>query len=488
MTLLILGLYLSLVLAVGLYGHRLFRGTGEDFFLASRTIGPFVLLMTLFGTHMTAFSLLGASGEAYSKGIAVFSLMASSSALVVPVVFLVIGARLWRIGKQHAWLTQVQFFRERWGSEGLAVLLFFMLVAFLVPYLLIGVMGGGLTFEEITDGQVPRWLGSLVICLVVSVYVSAGGVRSTAWANTFQTLVFMALGALTFVVIVRNLGGLSNALEQVDPALLMHGDRVPVTMLVSYTLIPLSVGMFPHIFMHWLTARSEKAFRLPVIAYPLCVAIVWLPSVLLGTLGSAAVPGLQGPAANSVLLQMISLRAPDILVGLLGAGVFAAVMSSLDSQILSLSTLFTQDIVGRFSLTKSFDGAQQVRLGRIFVLLILVMTYALSLISNRSIFRLGIWSFTGFAALFPLVVAALYWRRSTKYGAWSAAVTVVVLWLYYFYRGWQMPEYTVADTGLMPVVVLVACSSLAMIVGSLLGPEPDPQLAERFFSDQQSSS
>jgi len=488
MTLAILGLYLALVLTVGLYGHRLFRGTGEDFFLASRTIGPFVLLMTLFGTHMTAFSLLGASGEAYHRGIGVFSLMASSSALVAPVVFLLIGTRLWRIGKRLGLLTQVQFFRERWGSDGLALLLFVMLVTLLIPYLLIGVMGGGLTFEEITGGQVPRWLGSLVICTVVSIYVTAGGVRSTAWANTFQTLVFMGLGAVTFVVIVRNLGGLDAALDTVDPALLMHGDRISVAMMVSYTLIPLSVVIVSQKYIHWLTAKSERAFRLPVIAYPLCIAVVWLPSVLLGVLGSAQVPGLQGAAANSILLRMISLRAPEILVGLLGAGVFAAVMSSLDSQILSLSTLFTQDIARRAPLAKEIGEAQQVRLGRVFVVLILGLTYALSLVSNRSIFRLGIWSFTGFAALFPLVVAAVYWRRSSKYGAWSSAVTVAVLWLYYLLRGWHSADYTVSDSGLMPVAIILLASTLAMILGSLLGPEPEPELVQRFFPSQNESS
>lgn len=488
MTLIILGSYLVLVLAVGLFGQRLFRGTGEDYFLASRTIGPFVLLMTLFGTHMTAFSLLGASGEAYHRGIGVFSLMASSSALIAPVVFLFVGTRLWKIGSDHGYQTQVQFFRARWGSNGLALSLLLLLVIFLVPYLLVGVMGGGLTFEEITDGQVPRWLGSLIICAVVSVYVTAGGVRSTAWANTAQTLVFMALGALTFVVIVRSLGGLGIALEAVDPSLLMHGDRIPVAMIFSYTLIPLSVGMFPHIFMHWLTAKNEQAFRLPVVAYPLCVAIVWLPSVLLGVLGTAQVPGLEGPAANSILLRMIALRAPEILVGLLGAGVFAAVMSSLDSQVLSLSTLFTQEVAGRTRFGRDMSEAQQVRLGRILVVSILVLIYGLSLIANRSIFKLGVWSFTGFAALFPLVVAALYWRRSNKTGAWCSVVTVAGLWLYYFARGWQSPNYTIGGSGLMPVAVILLASTLAMVVGSLLGPKLDDEWVERFIPSRREMS
>ena len=180
MTLAIIIVYLALVLLVGMISHRLFRGTGEDYFLATRSIGPFILLMSLFGTHMTAFSMLGASGEAYRTGIGVFSLMASSSAIVVPVVFYFVGLRLWALGKRRGYLTQVQYFRERWDSDGLGLLLFVVLVALVIPYLLIGVMGGGLTLERITGGRIPAWLGSLVVCAVVMSYVTYGGLRGTA--------------------------------------------------------------------------------------------------------------------------------------------------------------------------------------------------------------------------------------------------------------------------------------------------------------------
>ena len=65
--------YLILVASIGLVANRLLRGTGEDYFVASRSIGAFVLLMSLFGTHMTAFAILGASGEAYHSGVGVFA-------------------------------------------------------------------------------------------------------------------------------------------------------------------------------------------------------------------------------------------------------------------------------------------------------------------------------------------------------------------------------------------------------------------------------
>ncbi len=484
MTLGIIALYLAAVLSVGLWSHRLFRGTGEDYFVATRSIGPFVLLMSLFGTNMTAFSLLGASGEAHRVGIGVFSLMASSSAIVIPTVFFFVGTRLWAIGKRLGFLTQVQYFRARWGSDALGLLLFVVLVTLVVPYLLIGVLGGGFTLAQITGGAVPGWVGGLLISVVVLCYVTYGGLRGTAWANTFQTLVFMTLGAVTFIFIVDQLGGLGPALAGVAearPDLMVRGDHIAPVKLATYLFIPLSAGMFPHLFMHWLSARRVEAFKLSIVAYPICMVIVWLPSVTLGVLGHLDFPHLEGPAASSVLIQLIHKHAPEVLAGLLGAGVFAAVMSSLDSQVLALGTMFTQDIVLHYGFHDRMSDRRQVLVGRLFVVGVLAVTYLLSLVVNTSIFALAVWSFTGFAALFPLVLAALFWKRSTAAGAIAAVLTVVALWLYFFLDGWQVPGYTVAGSGVMPVAVIFTAAAVVLVAVSLVTRPPEREVLERFF-------
>jgi len=483
-TLGIIVVYLAMVLLVGVMSHRLLSGTGEDYFLATRTIGPFMLLMSLFGTHMTAFSLLGASGEAYRRGIGVFGLMASSSALVAPAVFYFVGTRLWRLGKRHGYITQIQFFRDRWGSDTLGLLLFVVLVALLIPYLLIGVMGAGVTLAQITDGQVPEWAGSLAVCAVVLTYVILGGLRGTAWANTFQTLVFMVLGAVTFFWIVHSLGGFTEAMARVGrerPDLLVRGERMPPLGFLSYMVIPLSVGMFPHIFMHWLTAKRVESFQLPIIGYPICIAIVWIPSVLLGVIGAVDVVGLEGPAANSVLVRMIQAHAPEALAGLLAAGVFAAIMSSLDSQVLSLGTMFTQDIVGHYGFGDRMSERQQIFVGRLFIVGILLLTYLISLVATRSIFRLGVWSFTGYAGLFPVVLAALFWRRSTRVGVFASILTVVGLWVTFFVKSWTVPNYTVGGSGVIPAAVILAASMTVLVGVSWMTSPPDEDRLARFF-------
>ena len=485
---LILVVYLIIVLVIGVLSHKLFRGTGEDYFVASRSIGPFVLLMSLFGTNMTAFAILGSSGEAYHEGIGVFGLMASASALVIPSVFYIIGTRVWALGKKHGYITQVQYFRDRWNSDGFGLLLFIVVIGFMIPYLLIGIMGSGVAVATITQGDIPEWVGGLVVCLVIFAYITYSGVRGAAWVNTFQTIVFMVLGGTAFFVIVNKLGGLDHAMQMVsntNPELLIRGDKIKPLKLLTYTCIPLSVGMFPHMFMHWLTANKAKSFKWTLILYPVCIAAVWIPGVLLGVMGVIDFAGLKGPAANTVLVKMVALYAPGVLGGFLAAGIFAAIMSSLDSQVLSVGTMFTQDIVRHYRFHDRMDEKKQVLFGRVFVILILVVTYVLSLVTERSIFKLAVWSFTGYAAMFPVVFAALFWKRSTKVGAYACVLTVTVLWIYFFIQGSELPGYTVGGIGIMPVSIILIASTVAMIVGSLASQPPAASTLDKFFGQGQ---
>ena len=105
--------YLAVLLGLGIYTGTLFRGTSKDYFVASRSIGSFMLLMSVFGTTMTGFALVGSTGKAFTTGIATYGALAVWSGIVHSAIFFIIGLRLWAIGKRHGYVTQVQFFRDR---------------------------------------------------------------------------------------------------------------------------------------------------------------------------------------------------------------------------------------------------------------------------------------------------------------------------------------------------------------------------------------
>jgi len=529
--------YLAVVLYVGIFAfRRSARGqSAEDYFLASRSLGTAVFLFSLFGTNMTAFTILGSSGHAFSNGIVTFGLMASASALIIPLSLFLIGTRLWALGKRFGFMTPVQFFRDRWECGHIGTVIFAVQAALLVPYIIIGVMGGGSTLAAISGGWVPYWLGGALVALVVMGYVFFGGMRGTAWVNTLQTILFLSFGAAALAIIASGMGGFRQAAEEMlgSPAMapLLTRERISPWFFLSYTFIPLSTIAFPHINIFCLTARRVQQFKPTVILYPICLLAIWLPSVFLGVMANraTAVPSIatklearkaladqssvlppeersrlrQAAAGDDVIVLLLNHYAPVWLAGLLGAGIMAAVMAS-DSQILALSTMFTEDVFAFYGGKERFGPAAQVHTGRIFVLGLTAVAYLIALRAPASIFELAVqYAFSGYSSLFPLLVAALFWKGSTKWGAlastlWTVVAVVAVAVFQYSVPAPQSgPPTTVwtlfgapalsrtpggtAVFGLMPVVPMVLISMLLMVTVSTLTRTPGKETLQRYF-------
>ncbi len=503
-TVIVIAIYLGLLLGLALFSKTLFRGTSKDYFVASHSIGPFMLRLSVFGTTMTAFALVGSTGKAFERGIGTYGLMASSSGLIHAACFLLIGIKLWAIGKRYGYVTQIQYFRDRFETKAFGYLLFPILVLLVIPYLLIGIIGAGKTiagvtgakitpkgtipgvFPEWTDnGAIPPWFTGLVISAVVLTYIFAGGSRAAAWANTFQTIVFMVMGVLAFYLISDRLGGLGAAIEQAKDShkvrTLSEGGEIGVShwTFLSYMFIPLSVGMFPHLFQHWLTAKSAKSFKLTVVAHPICIAIVWVPCVLIGIWATGLFAS--GIPSGAILAKTVGVLVKDpIIVGLVTAGILAAIMSSLDSQFLCLGTMFTNDIV-LHRAKKEYSDKQILFMARGFIVAIVVLTYIVALLLyERSVFDLAIWCFSGFAALTPLIIAALYWKRATKVGAYSCVIAVFISWLTFFAMSGFGGEYFVFG-GIVPAAIMWFIGAGAMIIGSLVSQPPSEKTLTKFF-------
>jgi SSS family solute:Na+ symporter len=533
--------YLAIALYIGIFAFRSSRGRAdaEDYFLAGRSLGPAVFLLSLFGANMTAFSILGASGHAFANGIITFGLMASSSALVIPVCLLVIGTRLWALGRRHGFMTPVQMFRDRWECGHIGTVIFAVQAVLLVPYIIIAVMGGGTTLAAVSGGAIPFWLGGAIVSLVVMGYVFFGGMRGTAWVNTLQTALFLVFGTIAVVVIGAGMGGFSAAMESLigSPATapLLTRERFAPLYFFSYTFIPLSSIAFPHIGIFCLTARRLGHFRKTVILYPLCMLLIWLPSVFLGVTANAAreVPAIEAklearaelaaggatlaPAdrdqlraragGDDVILRLVDGYAPVWLAAILGACVMAAVMAS-DSQILALSTMFTEDVFAFYGGKARFGQAVQVTTGRIFVVLITIVAYAIAMRMPQSIFDIATqYAFAGYSALSPLLVAAIFWKGSTKWGAlastlWTAAAVVAVaviqqsipapppgaapvpVWSAFGADIITRAPQGALVLGFLPVVPMTIVSALLVWVVSLLTPHARPSAATvgRYFN------
>lgn len=577
----IIVVYLVGLILLGILSGRAFKGTAHDYFIASRGIGPVLLVLSVFGTTMTAFAIQGSSGEAWASGVGVYGKMASWSGIVHAACFFLIGVKLWSFGKRYGFQTQIQFFRARFESGNIGLLLFPILALLQMPYIIIGIIGSGTMIQVATrgafpgvfpsenpvlNGAVPFWLGTLASTAVVWLYVSLGGARATAWANALQTVIFLVVGVVTFWAIADRLGGAAEAtrrVQEINPSKLtrtvtdehrrIYEERTaawiastrpaaqppataaaighasgqdpgtrpqaplrphrpkPMTELefLSYGAIPLSVAMFPHLFQLWLTARSAKTFRLTVTLHPLLIMIIWAPCIAIGIWATSAVvdgrpvipyiptdpPPPIGPnlGPNAVLGLMVQMLHNPYVSGLLAAGVLAAILGGMDAQFLCLGSMFTHDIVDHYFEHDRMTDRQRLLTGRIFVILIVLVSWLLSLWlqSVRPIFGLAVWCFSGFSSLFPLVFGALYWRRMTKWGAYASVVAGIGLGIYYYLsasqagpaRGEPLVAVGWGEHALhvVPALPMVVVATLALVVVSLLTRPPSIKTIAKFF-------
>src|SRR5438552_1809297 len=504
-------IYLVIIAIIGSIAFRLGKQNTEDFFLASRTVGAMVFFLSIFATNMTAFAILGSSGQAYRQGIGIYGLMASSSGFVIPLTIFFIGTRLWSLGKRFGHQTEVAFFRDRWECSAIGTIIFALSVAMLVPYMIISIMGGGRVLSDISGGRVAYWLGCAVVALVVTVNVFFGGMRGTVWVNIFQTIMFLCFGAVAVAVISHALpGGFGEYISKIagnsKTSYLVTRERMSERYFWSYTLIPLSSIMFPHMSIMCFAARKVSAFRRTVVLYPLAIMAIWLPCVFLGVLGTQTLTGrLQNP--DGVLLHMLNQYAPVWLAGILGAGIISAVMGSDTHQVLAVSTMFTKDVFAYYGGKEKYGERGSVHFARGFILFVTLVAYIVALNTPESIFELAVrFAFSGFAAMSPVMIAALFWKRSTKWGAlastlWVAAWLVGIWYLQHLSdpmvpKPGQPPvqifphlgdlfQRTIANVtihGFLPVFPMVFGSALLMVLVSLFTRPPTEATIIKYFS------
>lgn len=505
--------YLIVITAVGVIAFRRGKTNTEDFFLANRSVGEMVFFLSLFATNMTAFTILGSSGQAYRQGIGIYGLMASSSGLVIPLTIFVMGTRLWAIGKRFGHQTQVAYFRDRWECDTIGTVIFALSAAMLIPYMIISIMGGGTVLAHLSDyggsraPLIPYWLGCAVVAIVVTVGVFLGGMRGTVWVNILQTTLFLCFGTIAVLTISYALpGGFGDYIGKLagsqETRYLLTREKMPPQTFWSYTLIPLSSIMFPHMAIMCFSAAKVTAFRRTVVLYPLAIMMIWLPCVFLGVLGVATLGKVSDP--DGILLLMLEQFAPAWLAGILGAGIISAVMGSDAHQVLALSTMFTKDVYQHYGGREKYGERAAVHFARAFIIAVTIAAYviALQLKERIGIFEIAVrYAFSGFSALAPVMVAALFWKRSTKWGALASTVFTAACLLYFAYLQssrnpgdvvWQIGSVKVLFmgprgdvsfwNGFLTVVPMVAGSALAMVLGSLLTRPPSQRTIDKYFN------
>ncbi len=448
MTLLVVGIvYMGILVAIGVISSRTGAASAEDYFLAGRSFGTLVLFMALFGTNVTAFALLGLPGKAYHQGVGVFGFFGASAAFWGPIVFILLGYPIWKFGKQFGYVTPSQMFADRWQSPAVGHLTLVLMLLYTVPYIVIGIMGGGIAINTLSDGAVSYELAAGVLTAVTVFYTSAGGMRGTAWTNVFQAGVFLVFLIVVCVGIATKLGGATHLHERLvaeRPDLLTMHNFPAGKWATGFLVGPVSIIAFPHMFMRLLAARDAVSLRRTIKIYPLALILLFLPVTLIGVWGAVVEPGLQGKASDGILPLLVAQYLPDWLSAIGLAAILAAVMSSLDGQLLTISTLLSIDVFHR-----SGDAR---RWGRISVVVIAAIAFAVAMARPEAIFNISIYAFSGYTLMIPVMIAAFYWPRSTGPAIVAGSLAGhLLLATYYLPDSWWPSAWRLPDFGLFPV-------------------------------------
>lgn len=403
-TLLVLLGYVVLITVVGLAIGRRVRST-SDFFVAGRSMGPWLLLATLLAANIGAGSTVGAASLGYRDGLAAWWWVGSAG---IGTLILAgwIGPRLWRIAKESNLLTVGDYLEQRYGPSvraSIAVLLWFVTLASLAGQLI-----AMATILQVVAGA-PEWLGAVAGGVVMMIYFVAGGLLSSAWVNLVQLVVLFAGFLLAVPLAVQGIGGM-DALLQVPadaPEYLDFWSSGGSGWTIAFIVAPAFV-VSPGILQKTFGAASESSVRRGVTA---CGLILLLFAFLPPALGMAArvvAPGLENP---DLALATVLIEAVPPAVGLLGlAAVLSAEISSADAILFMLATSLSKDLYKRFVRPDATD-AQVLRVARGAAIGGGLLAITLALTLESVIQALTVFYAILGVSLFVPVVAGIYTRR-----------------------------------------------------------------------------
>ncbi|AHF75590.1 Sodium/panthothenate symporter [Sodalis praecaptivus] len=467
--------YLALVFLLSLYAFRQ-RAQGnflQEYFLGNRSMGGFVLAMTITATYISASSFIGGPGAAYKYGLGWVLL----SIIQLPAVWLslgVLGKKFAILARRYNAVTLNDMLLARFGSPLLVWLASVSLLVAFIGAMTVQFVGGARLLE--TAAGIPYDTGLLIFGISIALYTAFGGFRASVLNDAFQGLVMLLGTAILLVAVVHAAGGMGAAvatLRHIDPALIspsgVDGILSPKFMTSFWILVCFGVIGLPHTAVRCISYRDSKAVHRGMILGTVVIGVLMLGMHLAGALGRAVLPGLNVPdlVVPTLMVQLL----PPLLAGIFLAAPLAAIMSTINAQLLQSSATIIKDL---YLSLQPKQATNERRLKRISSLVTLVLGLLLLLAAWRPpemIIWLNLLAFGGMEAVFlwPLVLG-LYWERANAAGALSSMITGGASYA-------LLAGFNLQPGGFHPIVLALALSLLAFLAGNRFGRPAAPPVS-----------
>lgn len=459
-------IFLIVIFAVGFWASKYVASSKsflEEYFLGERSLGGFVLAMTMTATYGSASSFLGGPGAAYNEGLG-WVLLAMTQVATGYFVLMVLGKKFAIVTRKFKAVTMVDFLKERYQSKWVVLFSAFSIIIFLFSAMAAQWIGGARLIESLTG---MSYISALFIFAVsVLVYVTIGGFRAVAVTDAIQgSIMFIGTLILLIAVIIAG-GGIPNIIADLtaeNPNLITpfgaEGTLTPQFVSSFWILVGVGVVALPQIAVRAMSYKSSKSMHRALIIGTIVVGFIMLNMHLIGVFARPILPGVDVP---DKVMPLVALEVmPAWLAGIVLAAPMAAIMSTVDSLLLLVSSSIVKDVY--INYLKPEASNQQIKRLSIGVTAILgVIVFLLALNPPDLIIWLNLFAFGGLEAAFiwPIVMG-LYWRKGNKYGALASMLAGVGL-------------YVLSDTfypqplGLHSVVLPVVIAFVTYVIVSLI--------------------
>ncbi len=350
-----MAVYLLTMVVMGLVAKSRRRSNSlSDFYLAGRGLGPLVLLLSLYATQYSGNTVVGYPAEAWRLGFA--WIMSVSFMMAIVVGYLSFAPKLRRLATEHSFVTPGDWVDFRFGSSSLSAATNLLLVVSIANYLLAQLMAMGHVVAGISNNLVPYWAGVVVLVLVIIVYETLGGLRAVAWTDVIQgSMLLIGLAGLLYAVAPgpSHWQSLTEWLNQNAPdKTALPGTDVTIRWYSTVLLIGLSGCIYPQAIQRIYAARSTRALKRS-LQFMIFMPLVTMPVVVLvGLMGIRRFTGLTGVASDQIMPMLLHEWAQAspltyVMAVLVVTGTLAAIMSTADSVLLSLSSILSKDFLGK---------------------------------------------------------------------------------------------------------------------------------------------
>lgn len=440
-------LYLVSMIGVGYYARTKRQGDSmADFYLAGRSLGLMVLFLTLYATQYSGNTLFGYTGKTYRIGFEwTVSILFMFSIIVG---YLLFAPRLVQLARKEGFITPGDYISYRFKSKALTLLSTVLMIYALCNYTLAQLKAMGAAVEGITNGAVPSAYGIVALAIIMVIYETLGGMRSVAWTDVIQGVVLLIGFALLVIIVPTQLGGgldrVVEKLSTMDPPKVQVPDWQGINTWISYVfLLGCGAAIYPQAIQRLYASRSLAVLKRSLMWMSFMPLTTTLIAMVCGLTAIVVLPGLESGETDQVLARILALIMAQSALGywlvvVVFAAALAALMSTADSALLSISSMFTRDIYQPYIKPDSSEE-HMTMVGKVFSWVAVAILVVVAIVTEKTLVRLLELKFEVLIQVVPCFFLGLYWKNLSRQTALAGMVAGLLVALGLTWSGNRLP-------------------------------------------------